>query len=195
MTQNAKRVVFLGPPGAGKGTQSIRLAKHENIAHISTGDILRNSIQTGTSLGLEAQAFMAKGELVPDRTVIGIIEERTRQDDCKNGFLLDGFPRTVPQAEALDELLNKIGMPLTHILDLKVSDEALIERIEKRSKEQGRPDDDPEVFKNRLAIYRKLTEPVKLYYGLQNRVVEIPGMGTQDEVYGRIIAVVDAAKK
>ena len=184
----AKRLVFLGPPGAGKGTQSITLSKDFSIAHISTGDILRNSISNGTSLGLTAQSYMVQGHLVPDEVVIGIIEERIKEADCSRGFLLDGFPRTVKQAEALDAILAKNALPLTHILELIVDDSLLIARIEKRSKEQNRPDDNPEVFKKRLAVYHEQTKPVKDFYAMSGRVTEIDGVGTTEEVYGRIKA-------
>jgi adenylate kinase len=183
---HAKRVVFLGPPGAGKGTQSATLSRDFVLAHISTGDILRSSIANGTSMGLKAQSYMVQGKLVPDEVVIGIIEDRIQESDCFHGFLLDGFPRTVHQAQALDKLLEAHSIPLTDILELEVADEVLISRIEKRSKEQNRPDDNPEVFKNRLKVYHEQTKPVKEFYASTGRVTEIDGIGTTEEVYDRI---------
>jgi len=185
---HAKRVVFLGPPGAGKGTQSATLSNDYKLAHISTGDILRSSIAQGTSMGLKAQSFMAQGKLVPDEVVIGIINDRIQDPDCFHGFLLDGLPRTVPQAQALDKLLEELQLPLTDIIDLNVDDAILIARIEKRATEQNRPDDNPEVFKNRLKVYHEQTRPVKEYYASHGRVAEVNGIGTTDEVYARIKA-------
>ena len=185
-TTTPKRLVFLGPPGAGKGTQSIKIASEQHLAHISTGDILRSSISNGTSLGLKAQSYMVQGHLVPDEVVIGIIEERIKEKDCELGFLLDGFPRTVVQAQQLDIILEKNKQPLTHILDLIVPDQNLISRIEKRAQEQNRPDDNPEVFKNRLKVYHEQTKPVKDFYALTGRVTEIDGVGSMDDVFNRI---------
>lgn len=175
------RIVLLGPPGAGKGTQAIRLAEAKGIAHISTGDMMRGAIKEGTPLGVQVKQYMDRGELVPDSLVISIIDERLSKADCGSGFLLDGFPRTVEQARALDELLSKRKCPLTHIIELQVPETVLIERIKNRG--EGRADDTPEVVANRLKVYHAQTAPVTAYYNGDNRVTSISGVGTMDEVH------------
>ena len=147
------RIVILGAPGAGKGTQAKFIAEKFNIAHISTGDMLRSAIAKGTELGKEAKGYMDRGELVPDTLVLGLIRERLQEADCKNGFLLDGFPRNVSQAKALNALLEELKLSLTHILDFDVPESVLLERILNRAKEgSGRSDDNEEVVKNRLKV-------------------------------------------
>lgn len=153
------RLVFLGPPGAGKGTQAQRIAQEYGIPHISTGDILRNAVKEGTELGKLAKSYMDKGELVPDEVIIGIIRERLSQPDVKEkGFILDGFPRTLPQAEALDELLKELSMPLDRVVYLNVDDEEIVKRLLAR----GRADDTEEVIRNRLKVYREQTAPANV---------------------------------
>ncbi|SMO63182.1 Adenylate kinase [Balnearium lithotrophicum] len=177
------RLVFLGPPGAGKGTQAQRIAQEYGIPHISTGDILRNAVKEGTELGKLAKSYMDKGELVPDEVIIGIIRERLSQPDVKEkGFILDGFPRTLPQAEALDELLKELSMPLDRVVYLNVDDEEIVKRLLAR----GRADDTEEVIRNRLKVYREQTAPLIDYYSEKCILVEIYGVGDIGEITGKI---------
>ena len=180
------RIVFLGPPGAGKGTQATLLCANKKICHISTGNILREEVANGTELGKKAQSYMDAGNLVPDDLIIAMIKVRIAHTDCQNGFLFDGFPRTLPQAQALDELLRDLNKPLTHVIDLAVPEEVLIERIKKRSKESGRVDDSVEVLTKRLEVYWKQTAPVSEYYSQSNRLKKVDGLGTVDEVSIRL---------
>lgn len=183
-------LIIFGPPGAGKGTQAVKIAEKYSVAHISTGDILRGAVKNGTELGLKAKEFMDKGELVPDELVIGIIKDRVKEKDCENGFLLDGFPRTLPQADALDSMLSNEGMEIDAVVSIEVEDSEIITRILKRAQEEGRADDTEDVVKNRLSVYRSQTEPLKGYYNQKGKLSEIDGIGTVDEVFGRIVGVV-----
>jgi adenylate kinase len=164
------RLILLGPPGAGKGTQAQRLVQKHHIVQLSTGEMLRAAAAAGTPIGLQAKDIMASGALVPDDIVIGIISDRLDQPDMKNGFILDGFPRTVPQAAALDELLKRKHMKLDAVIELRVNESALLNRVETRVAgmqargEEVRIDDTPEVLSKRLASYRTLTEPLIHYY-------------------------------
>lgn len=180
------RIVFLGPPGAGKGTQAVKLAEARAIPHISTGDMMRAAIKSGTALGEKVKGYLDKGALVPDTLVIEVIADRLKASDCANGFLLDGFPRTVEQAKALDELLAKSKTPLTNVIELQVPEAIIIERIKSRG--EGRSDDTPEVIAKRLAVYKEQTAPVSAYYG--TRVAVIDGVGTVEEIAGRIASFV-----
>ena len=183
------RLLFLGPPGAGKGTQAKLTAEENRIAHISTGDMMRGAIAAGTALGKKAKGYMDKGELVPDALVIDLIKERLKEKDCKHGFLLDGFPRTLPQAQALDTLLKEIKQELTHIVKISVADSVLIDRLVNRGKLEGRSDDTREVIENRLKVYNTQTQPVVDYYLKQKRLRDVNGLGSVEEVQGRIRAV------
>ena len=178
------RIVILGAPGAGKGTQAKFIAEKFGIAHISTGDMLRSAIAKGTDLGKEAKGYMDRGELVPDTLVLGLIRERLQEADCKNGFLLDGFPRNVAQAKALDTLLEELKLSLTHILDFDVPESVLLERILNRAKEgSGRSDDNEEVVKNRLKVYNEQTLPVSNYYKEKGNFITVPaGTKSVEEV-------------
>jgi adenylate kinase len=182
------KLILLGPPGAGKGTQAEALAKRRGLVQLSTGDMLRAAVKAGTEIGLKAEAIMKSGGLVPDEVVIGIIAERIEQPDCANGFILDGFPRTLKQAAALDELLDSKGTILDAVIELKVNDEALLARIENRARETiaaggtPRADDNAEALKTRLMAYYKETSPLIGYYFAQGKLRTLDGMAPIPEV-------------
>ena len=195
------RLILLGPPGSGKGTQAQRLVKRHGIAQLSTGEMLRAAVAAQTPVGLRAKDVMASGGLVPDDIVIGIISDRLDQPDAKKGFILDGFPRTVRQAEALDELLKKKHMKLDAVIELRVNESALLERVETRVAEMRargagvRIDDTPEVLIRRLASYRSLTEPLIHYYSERRKLLTVDGMMTIEHVtreVSRILAAIGA---
>ena len=182
------RIILLGPPGSGKGTQAQLLVQRYDIVQLSTGEMLRAAVAAGTPVGLKAKEIMASGGLVPDEIVVGIISDRIDQPDAKNGFILDGFPRTVPQAEALDELLKQKHLKLDAVVELRVNESALLSRVETRvaqMRERGeevRVDDTPEVLTKRLASYRSQTEPLIHYYSERRKLSTIDGMMAIDEV-------------
>jgi adenylate kinase len=182
------RIILLGPPGSGKGTQAQLLVQRYGIVQLSTGEMLRAAVTAGTPVGLKAKEIMASGGLVPDDVVVGIISDRIDQPDAKNGFILDGFPRTVPQAEALDELLKHKHLKLDAVIELRVNESALLNRVETRvaqMRERGeevRLDDTPEVLTKRLASYRSQTEPLIHYYSERRKLSTIDGMMAIDEV-------------
>ncbi|MER8183975.1 adenylate kinase [Kitasatospora sp. NPDC094015] len=216
------RIVLVGPPGAGKGTQAHVLAKTLSIPHISTGDLFRANISQGTPLGLEAKAYMNEGRLVPDEVTIGMAKDRMLQADAAGGFLLDGFPRNLVQAKALDEFLVEQGIALDGVLDLEVPEDEVVNRIAGRrlcrndgghvyhvvynpSKEEGvcdecggelyqRPDDTEDKVRTRLEVYHTETEPIIDYYAQQSLLVTIPALGKVDEVTGRAIAALEKNK-
>jgi adenylate kinase len=196
------RLILLGPPGAGKGTQAQRLVAKHGIVQLSTGDMLRSAVAAGTPVGLQAKEVMASGGLVSDEIVISIISDRLDQPDMKNGFILDGFPRTVPQAAALDELLKKKHIKLDAVVELRVNESALLQRVETRVAEmrargeEVRIDDTPDVLAKRLAQYRSLTEPLIHYYSERRKLLTVDGMMTIEQVtreINRILAAVAAA--
>ena len=182
------RLILLGPPGAGKGTQAQRLVQRYGIVQLSTGEMLRAAVAAGTPVGLKAKDIMASGALVPDDIVIGIISDRLDQPDARKGFILDGFPRTVPQAQALDDLLKKKHIKLDAVVELRVNESALLQRVETRVAEmrargeEVRIDDTPEVLSKRLASYRSLTEPLIHYYSERRKLLTVDGMMTIEHV-------------
>jgi adenylate kinase len=185
-------IVLFGPPGAGKGTQAKVLMEKRGLPQLSTGDMLRAAIASGSDLGRQVEAILAKGDLVSDDIVIKIIQERLRMADCVKGAVFDGFPRTIPQAEALDKLLVGFHRKIDVVIELKVNDEILIERVKQRiAQGMSRPDDNPETLKNRLAVYHKNTAPLLDYYGKQGKVATIDGMAPIAEVTKLIAAVLD----
>src|SRR6476620_7715463 len=195
------RLILLGPPGAGKGTQAQRLVQRHGIVQLSTGEMLRAAAAAGTPTGLQAKEIMASGALVPDAIVVEIISDRLDQPDMKKGFILDGFPRTVPQAEALDDLLRKKHMRLDAVIELRVNESALLSRVETRVAEmrargeEVRIDDTPEVLSKRLASYRSLTEPLIHYYSERRKLLTVDGMMTIEHVtreINRILAAIGA---
>ena len=194
------RLILLGPPGAGKGTQSQRLMEKFSIPQLSTGDMLRAAVKAGTPVGLRAKAVMEAGGLVSDEIVIGIIKDRIEEKDAANGFILDGFPRTVAQAEALEALLERENMKLDAVVELKVDETALLKRIETRAEETKRAggavraDDNPESFKIRLDAYREQTAPVSDYYAGIGELRTVDGMKSIDEVTKDIFAAVEREK-
>ena len=187
-------LVLFGPPGAGKGTQSKLLTEKRGLPQLSTGDMLRAAIEAGTKLGLACKALMARGELVPDETVISIIAERYDQPDCKNGAVFDGFPRTIPQAEALDRMLAERGRKIDLVVELKVDDAALLARVEGRIKAGGvlRSDDTPETLAYRLSVYYKNTAPLIGYYRGQGKLRTVDGMAPILEVTAQIDRALEA---
>ncbi len=187
------RLILLGPPGAGKGTQARFLMEKYEIPQLSTGDILRAAIANKTPTGLAAKEIMAKGDLVSDDIVNAIISERLDEEDCKNGFILDGFPRTIAQAEALAEMLDEKNMPLDAVIELKVDADVLVERILSRAKESGtaRPDDNEDVIRNRLKVYSELTMPLSEYYQGLGLLKTIDGMADIETVMTEIISALE----
>lgn len=212
------RIIFLGPPGAGKGTQAKMLIERYGIPQISTGDILRAAVKEGTPMGKKAKEYMDAGKLVPDEVVIGIMQDRLKESDCERGFILDGFPRTVAQAEALEKMLEELKMPIDKVLALEVPDEVLLERLTGRRtcKSCGqmyhikfdppkggkncdkcggelfqRDDDKEETIKNRLTVYHAQTAPLLDFYGKKGMVVKIDGTKAPDEIFTSLIKVLE----
>lgn len=188
------RLVLLGAPGSGKGTQATRLKEHLQVPHISTGDLLRAEVAAGSKLGLEAKEIMARGELVSDAILLGMLEDRFSRADTKGGFILDGYPRNLAQADALDKLLARIGQPMDYAVQLEVPTDLLVERIAGRAKAEGRADDTPESVRTRLNVYDTQTAPVIEYYRQHGRLTVVDGVGSLDDVFARIVEAIAPAR-
>ena len=186
------RILLIGPPGAGKGTQAALLAQHFGIPAISTGDIFRENVRNETPLGLEAKAFMDRGEYVPDSLTNALVRDRLNQEDAVAGFLLDGYPRTIDQVQELDDILEETEKKLDVVVQLTADSEELLRRLSGRAQEQGRSDDTPEVIKRRLDVYEEQTAPLIDIYASRSLVAKVNGLGEIGDVTNRIIEVLDA---
>jgi adenylate kinase len=185
-------LILFGPPGSGKGTQASKLIEKYNLLHISTGDLFRAEIGNGTALGLEAKSYMDKGELVPDAVTVNMLKSKMEQHPEIKGVIFDGFPRTIPQAEALNAMLNAKGTSITLLLSLVVDDEEIISRIVKRGATSGRSDDsDPVVIQNRIDTYKRQTTPVADFYANFNKTKTVKGVGTVDEIFENLCLEID----
>ncbi|QKK03723.1 MAG: adenylate kinase [Pseudomonadota bacterium] len=185
------RIVLLGPPGSGKGTQAALLKERIGVPHISTGELLRAAVAEGTELGRKARAAMDAGQLVSDELMLGLIEEKLGQPEVEPGFILDGYPRNLAQAHALDQLLTRLGQPLDRAVELVVDEEQIIERLANRAAEENRSDDSEDVVRNRLEVYRQQTAPVSHYYDERGLLVQVDGAGTIEAINQRLAAVLD----
>ncbi|MCK4301368.1 MAG: adenylate kinase [candidate division Zixibacteria bacterium] len=210
-------LVFLGPPGSGKGTQAVRLSQAKGVVHLSTGDLLREAVKGGTELGRQAEGYMKKGELVPDTLIIGLIEDKITGGELNNGFILDGFPRTVPQAESLKTMFEKNRIGLDKAVLIAVSDDEIVKRLSRRwfcptcqaiynyptnvprkegicdkdgTELQRRPDDEEGVVRNRLEVYKKQTQPIEVFYQKESLLVEVSGEDTPDNVFQSVLKAV-----
>ena len=184
-------IIIFGAPGSGKGTQSEKLTERYSLTHISTGEVLRDKIERQTELGILADTYMSKGQLVPDNLVIDMLSEFIANNSESKGYILDGFPRTLPQGEAMDKILEEQNESINVVLWLDVDDDELIARLLKRGKDSGRDDDTFDTIKSRLEVYYRKTEPLKDFYSKQGKLVQIDGTGTVDEIFSRIEEVVD----
>ncbi|MFM8633883.1 MAG: adenylate kinase [Planctomycetia bacterium] len=185
------RIILIGPPGAGKGTQCQRLLHHLQVPHLSTGEMLRAAIKAGTPEGVQAKEYMDHGQLVPDPLVLGMVTRRLESPDCRVGCLLDGFPRTLPQAEMLDDLMERRAMTVDGVIELAVPRDELIRRMLARK----RADDNPEIFSKRITSFETQTAPLLDYYARQGKLASIDGLGTADEIFARVKGAVDRFRK
>ncbi|MBE49845.1 MAG: adenylate kinase [Flammeovirgaceae bacterium] len=185
-------IVLFGPPGAGKGTQSEKVLKKYNLVHLSTGDLFRLHLNNETALGLEAKKYMNKGDLVPDEIVIGMVEDKINKSSNVIGFVFDGFPRTINQAIALDNMLEKKNIPIKQMIALKVDEKELIKRIQNRAKTSGREDDKSiDKINNRIQVYNQETKPVADYYKKHDKYSEVDGIGEIDEIFIKLCSKID----
>ena len=185
------RIVLLGPPGSGKGTQAAMLVERLGFPHISTGALLRNAAKRGTALGLQAKAITDKGELVPDDIMSDMIEERLGRDDVASGFILDGYPRNVAQAKSLDAMLERLGKPADEAIHIDIDAERIIKRLARRALEEGRSDDTKETVQNRMRVYAEQTAPVVDYYAKKGILTRVLGSGGKEEILQRILSVLN----
>ena len=181
------RLVLLGAPGSGKGTQAARLKEHMQVPHISTGDLLRAEVAAGSPLGLQAREVMARGDLVSDDILLGMLKDRFSRDDTRAGFILDGYPRNLAQAAALDRLLQDLGQKFDAAIQLAVDNEQIIERLAGRAKAEGRADDTPDSVRHRLNVYDEQTAPVIEFYRAHGQLTVVDGVGSLDDVFNRIV--------
>jgi adenylate kinase len=188
------RILFLGPQGAGKGTQAKRIQSEYGLPHVATGDILREAMANGTPLGVLAKPIYDAGKLVPDDIIIGVIRDRLAEPDVEDGFVLDGFPRNLAQAEALDDMLLEIDQPLDVVLELRVPREVAVERMQRRAQEEGRSDDTPEAIEKRLALYDEVTLPVVDHYAPTGNLIAIHGDKPIDAVWAEIQDALELAR-
>ncbi|MFA6923751.1 MAG: adenylate kinase [Bacteroidales bacterium] len=188
-------IVLFGPPGSGKGTQSEKLIEKYNLVHLSTGDILRAEVKGGTTLGLKVKGIMERGELVSDELIIEILLDRVSKNQNAKGFIFDGFPRTIMQAEKLDQNLNNNNSPVSITVALDVPEDILMKRLLHRAQQTGRTDDTEEVIKNRIEVYKKQTFPLLDYYKKQNKLSLIHGVGSIDDIFVNVAKVIDSLKK
>jgi len=188
------RLVLLGAPGSGKGTQAARLKEHLQVPHISTGDLLRAEVAAGSPLGLQAKEVMARGELVSDDILLGMLKDRFSRQDTASGFILDGYPRNLAQAAALDELLGSLGQKFDAAVQLTVDNEQIVERLAGRAKAEGRADDNPESVRKRLQVYDQQTAPVIEFYRQHGQLTIVDGVGALDDVFTRIIEAIAPEK-
>lgn len=192
---NMKHIILFGPPGSGKGTQATKLAERFNLVHISTGDLFRYEIGNSTPLGLEAKSFMDKGMLVPDSITVGMLKNKVEQHPDAEGFILDGFPRTIPQAEALDEFLASREESVNGLISLNVTDEEIVGRLLERGKSSGRSDDsDESIIRNRIKVYKEQTSPVFDFYAKKDLSKKVEGMGSIEEIFDRLSTVIQGLK-
>lgn len=192
MGSNVRRIILLGPPGAGKGTQAEMICNKLSIPHISTGVILRAAVSSGTDLGQRVKEVLDRGDLVSDELVNEVVRERLGQSDCKGGYLLDGYPRTLPQAESLAVICGDLDQPITHVVEIEVPEKVLLERIEGRREEgQGRSDDTIEVARNRFQVYHEQTAPLSEYYASSGILNKVDGVGSVEVVLDRVMQALD----
>lgn len=186
-------LILFGPPGSGKGTQSLRIAEKYNLVHTSTGDIFRREIRNGSPLGIKVQSIIEKGELVPDDLLVDILRSALQQTGSAGGYVLDGFPRTLRQAEDLDKLLKETGESVSMVLALDVDEEEVVTRLLKRAQLEGRKDDTEDVIRNRMKVYHAQTRPLMEYYRSQGKFTSIPGVGSVDHIFADICKVIDTS--